>query len=107
MNKLRKGDQVVVLSGKDRGRRGTISGILDGDKVLVDGLNLVKRHQRGNPQKPDKPAGIIERAMPLHISNVAIWNPGSSKGDRVGVKTLNDGRRVRFLKSNGEVLDVK
>jgi large subunit ribosomal protein L24 len=107
MNKLRKGDQVVLLSGKDKGRRGTILGILDGEKVLVEGLNQAKKHQRGNPQRPDLPSGIVERSMPVHISKVAIWNPGSSKADRVGVKTLADGRRVRFLKSSGEVLDVK
>jgi large subunit ribosomal protein L24 len=107
MNKLRKGDQVVVLSGKDKGRRGTILSVLDDGKVLVEGVNLARKHQRGNPQRPDQPGGIVERTMPLHVSKVAIWNPGSSKGDRVGVKTLADGRRVRFLKSNGEVLDVK
>jgi large subunit ribosomal protein L24 len=106
MKKLRKGDQVVLLSGKDRDKRGTILNI-DGDKVLVEGLNLAKKHQRGNPQRPDVPGGIVEKAMPVHISNVAIWNSGASKADRVGIKTLNDGRRVRFLKSNGEVLDVK
>jgi large subunit ribosomal protein L24 len=106
MNKLRKGDQVVVLSGRDKGRRGTILDVLAEGKLLVEGVNVVKKHQRGNPQA-NQPGGIIEQAQPLHASKVAIWNPGSSKGDRVGIRTLADGRRVRFLKSNNEVLDVK
>ncbi|MEY2853431.1 MAG: hypothetical protein RL030_563 [Pseudomonadota bacterium] len=106
MNKLRKGDQVVVLSGRDKGRRGTVLDVLAEGKLLVEGINVVKKHQRGNPQA-GQPGGIIERAQPLHASKVAIWNPGSSKGDRVGIRTLADGRRVRFLKSNNEVLDVK
>ncbi len=106
MKKLRKGDQVVVLSGKDKGRTGAINQVLANDTVLVEGLNVSKKHQRPNPQR-NQPGGIIEQQMPLHVSKVAIWNAGSSKADRVGVKTLADGKRVRFLKSNNEVLDVK
>ena len=106
MKRLRKGDQVVILSGKDKGRKGAITRMLPDGKVLVEGVNVVKKHQRPNPQR-QQPAGIVEKEMPLHASKVAIWNPGSSKGDRVGVKTLADGKRVRFLKSNNEVLDVK
>jgi large subunit ribosomal protein L24 len=106
MKKLRKGDQVVVLSGKDKGRTGAISQVLADGSVLVEGVNLSKKHQRPNPQRSQQ-GGIIEQQMPLHISKVAIWNAGSSKADRVGVKTLADGKRVRFLKSNNEVLDVK
>jgi large subunit ribosomal protein L24 len=106
MKKLHKGDQVVVLSGKDKGRKGAISRMLPDGKVLVEGVNLVKKHQRPNPQR-QQAAGIIEKEMPLHASKVAIWNSGSSKADRVGVKSLADGKRVRFLKSNNEVLDVK
>jgi large subunit ribosomal protein L24 len=106
MNKLRKGDQVVVLSGRDKGRRGTVLDVLAEGKLLVEGINVVKKHQRGNPQA-NQPGGIIELAQPLHASKVAIWNPGSSKGDRVGIRTLADGRRVRFLKSSNEVIDVK
>ena len=106
MKKLRKGDQVVVLSGKDKGRTGAINQVLSNDTVLVEGLNVSKKHQRPNPQR-NQPGGIIEQQMPLHVSKVAIWNAGSSKADRVGVKTLADGKRVRFLKSNNEVLDVK
>jgi large subunit ribosomal protein L24 len=106
MNKLRKGDQVVVLSGKDKGRTGAIKDVLAEGKILVEGLNLVKKHQKPNPQR-DVPGGILEREMPLYASKVAIWNAASKKADRVGVKTLADGKRVRFLKSNNEVLDVK
>jgi len=106
MKRLRKGDQVVVLSGKDKGRKGAITRMFPDGKVLVEGVNVVKKHQRPNPQR-QQAAGIVEKEMPLHASKVAIWNPGSSKADRVGVKSLADGRRVRFLKSNNEVLDVK
>jgi len=106
MKKLRKGDQVVVLSGKDKGRTGSISQVLADDTVLIEGVNVSKKHQRANPQR-NQPGGILEKEMPLHVSKVAIWNPGSKKADRIGVKTLGDGKRVRFLKSNNEVLDVK
>jgi large subunit ribosomal protein L24 len=106
MKKLHKGDLVVVLSGKDKGRRGAITRMLADGKVLVEGVNVVKKHQRPNPQR-QLAAGIVEKEMPLHASKVAIWNSGSSKADRVGVKSLADGKRVRFLKSNNEVLDVK
>ncbi len=106
MKKLRKGDQVVVLSGKDKGRRGSILQVLPEGRVVVEGVNVAKKHQRANPQRNIQ-GGILEKEMSLHISNVAVWNPGSSKGDRVGIKTLADGKRVRFLKSNAEVLDVK
>jgi large subunit ribosomal protein L24 len=106
MKKLHKGDQVVVLSGKDKGRKGAITRMLPDGKVLVEGVNLVKKHQRPNPQR-QQAAGIVEKEMPLHASKVAIWNSGSSKADRIGVKSLADGKRVRFLKSNNEVLDVK
>ena len=106
MKKLHKGDQVVVLSGKDKGRKGAITRMLPDGKVLVEGVNVVKKHQRPNPQR-QQAAGIVEKEMPLHASKVAIWNSGSSKADRIGVKSLADGKRVRFLKSNNEVLDVK
>jgi len=106
MKRLRKGDQVVILSGKDKGRKGAITRMLPDGKVLVEGVNLVKKHQRPNPQR-QQAAGIVEKEMPLHASKVAIWNSGSSKADRIGVKSLADGKRVRFLKSNNEVLDVK
>jgi large subunit ribosomal protein L24 len=106
MKRLRKGDQVVVLSGKDKGRKGSIARVLPTGAILIEGVNVVKKHQRANPQK-NQAGGILDKEMPLHASKVAIWNPGSSKADRIGVKTLADGKRVRFLKSNNEVLDVK
>ena len=104
MNKIRKGDTVVVLSGKDKGRQGTVKDI-DGDKVTVENVNKAKKHQKPNPQK-QVPAGIVDKEMPLHISKVAIWNAGAKKADRVGIKQLKDGKRVRFFKSNGEVIDA-
>jgi len=104
MNKIRKGDTVVVLSGKDKGRQGTVL-LVDGDKITVENINKAKKHQKPNPQR-NIAAAIVEKTMPLHISKVAIWNMGAKKADRVGVKTLNDGKRVRFFKSNGEVIDA-
>jgi large subunit ribosomal protein L24 len=105
MKKIRKGDQVVVLSGRDKGRRGAVIQVLATGHVLVESVNMAKKHTRGNPQA-GKPGGIIEKEMPLAISKVAIFNPGAKKGDRIGIKTLKDGKRVRFFKSNGEMLDV-
>jgi large subunit ribosomal protein L24 len=105
MSKIRKGDNVVVLSGKDKGRRGAVIEVLGGDRVIVESINRVKKHQRPNPQQ-GKPGGIVEKEMPLHISKVAIWNPSTQKADRIGFKILADGRKVRFFKSNGEMLDA-
>ena len=105
MRKIRKGYDVVVTTGKDRGKRGTVLRIVDAEHVVVEGANKVKKHQRPNPMKGIT-GGISEKEMPLHVSNVALFNPGTKKGDRVGVRTLEDGRRVRFFKSNGEVVDV-
>ena len=105
MKKIRKGDQVVVLSGRDKGRRGAIVEVLDDDTVLVEGVNRVKRHTKPNPQA-GKQGGIVEKEMPLPVSKVAIWNPGAKKADRIGIKTLTDGKKVRFFKSNGEMLDA-
>jgi len=106
MKKLRKGDEVVVLSGKDKGRTGTIGEVLTDGTVLVAGINVAKKHARGNPQR-NQPGGILDKEMPLHASKVAIWNPGAKKGDRIGIRSLADGKRVRFFKSSGEQLDVK
>jgi len=105
MNRIRKGDQVVVLSGRDKGRKGAVLQVLTDGRVLVESINRVKKHQKPNPQA-NKQGGIIEKEMPLAISKVAIWNPGAKKADRIGVKTLADGKRVRFFKSNGEMLDA-
>ncbi len=104
MNKIRKGDTVVVLSGKDKGRQGTVLSV-DGEKITVENVNKVKKHQKPNPQRQIA-AAIVDKAMPLHISKIAIWNIGAKKADRVGIKQLKDGKRVRFFKSNGEVIDA-
>src|SRR3954465_14396425 len=101
MQKIRKGDDVVVTTGRDKGKRGTVLRIVDDEHVLVEGANRVKKHQRPNPMK-GLTGGIVEKEMPLHISNVALYNPGTQKADRVGIRTLEDGKRVRFFKSNGE-----
>jgi len=106
MKKLRKGDEVVVLSGRDKGRTGTISQVRADGTVLIAGVNVAKKHLRGNPQK-NQPGGIVDKELSLHASKVAIWNAGAKQGDRIGIKTLADGKRVRFLKSNNEQIDVK
>ena len=104
MKNIRKGDEVIVITGKDKGRRGTVLRV-DGDRLLVENVNVVKKHQKPNPAK-NMAGGIIEKEMPVHISNVMLFNPVSQKGDRVGVKALGDGRRVRIFRSNNEVVDV-
>lgn len=104
MRKIRKGDQVIVLTGKDKGKRGVVLRVLD-DRVVVEGVNRVKRAVKPNPLKGTT-GGFIDKDMPIHISNVALFNAATGKGDRVGIKTLEDGRRVRYFKSNGEVIDV-
>ena len=103
-NKIRKGDDIIVLAGKDKGKRGTVLAVLD-DRVLVENINLARKHVKPNPMKGEQ-GGIVEKEMPLHISNVALFNPVTNKADRVGFKTLDDGRKVRIFKSNGEVVDV-
>lgn len=106
MKKIKKGDEVVVLTGKDKGKRGNVLRVLpDADKVLVENINVVKKHQKGNPQM-GTPGGIIDKEMPIHVSNVSLVNPATGKADRVGFKLLDDGRKVRCFKSNGEVVDA-
>jgi large subunit ribosomal protein L24 len=105
MNKLRKGDEVVVLSGRDKGRRGAILKILANDRLIVEQINMVKKHQKPNPQR-NVQGGIVEKEASLHISNVALWNASSKQADRVGIRKLADGRNVRFFKSNNEVIDA-
>jgi|SRR5687768_15542117 large subunit ribosomal protein L24 len=105
MRRIRKGDDVIVIAGKDKGKRGTVLRIVDLDHIVVEGANRVKKHQRPNPMKGIT-GGIVDKEMPLHISNVAIFNPALKKGDRVGIRVLEDGRRVRYFKSNSEVIDV-
>ncbi|WP_333840062.1 50S ribosomal protein L24 [Pelomicrobium sp.] len=105
MRKIRKGDEVIVIAGKDKGRRGTVLRVVDEERVVVEGVNRVKKHQRPNPMKGTT-GGIIEKEMPIHVSNVAIFNPHTQKPDRVGFRILEDKRKVRYFKSNGEVIDV-
>ncbi len=103
MNKIRKGDEVVVLAGKDKGRRGVVLRRVDAERVLVEGVNRVKKHAKPNPVK-GQVGGIVEKEMPIHVSNVGVFNPATQKADRVGFKTLEDGKKVRVFKSNGELL---
>ena len=105
MNKISKGDEVVVLAGKDRGRRGTVLRRVDAQRVVVEGVNRVKKHVRPNPMK-GQVGGIVEKEMPVDVSNVALFNSATQKADRVGFRVLEDGRKVRFFKSNGELVDA-
>jgi len=101
MNKIRKGDQVIVLTGRDKGKRGTVMQRVDDERVVVEGVNMVKKHVKPNPMKGTT-GGVIDKTMPIHQSNVAIYNPATGKADRVGVKLLADKTRVRVYKSSGE-----
>jgi large subunit ribosomal protein L24 len=103
MNKIVKNDQVVIIAGKDKGRRGNVTEIIGNGKLLVQGVNVAKKHQKGNPNAGIA-GGIIEKDMPLDMSNVMLVNPSTDKGDRVGFKILEDGNKVRFFKSNGEIV---
>jgi large subunit ribosomal protein L24 len=105
MQKIKKGDEVVVITGRDKGRRGTVLNIHENGRVLVEGANVAKKHQKPNPNAGVQ-GGIIDKEMPLDQSNVMLFNPITEKGDRVGIKTLEDGRKVRFFRSNNEVVDV-
>jgi large subunit ribosomal protein L24 len=105
MGKIRKGDNVVVITGRDKGKRGEVSRVVDARHVVVNGVNQVKRHTRPNPMK-NQPGGIVTKEVPIDVSNVAIWNPVTQKPDRVGVRVLEDGRKVRFFKSNGELVNA-
>ncbi|MDX1561351.1 MAG: 50S ribosomal protein L24 [Gammaproteobacteria bacterium] len=105
MARIKKGDEVIVIAGKDKGRRGSVLRIYDDGRVLVENVNVVKKHQRPNPNA-GQPGGIISREMPVDISNVMIFNPQTEKGDRIGFRRLEDGRKVRYFKSNNEVLDA-
>jgi large subunit ribosomal protein L24 len=105
MNKIRKGDEVIMLTGRDKKRRGTVLQRVDADHVLVEGINVVKKHVRPNPMQGTT-GGIVEKTLPVHISNVALYNPATGKGDRVGIKEV-DGRKVRIFRSNGEVVGAK
>ena len=104
MNKIKKGDEVVVITGRDKGRRGTVQQVRSDGRLIVDNVNMVKRHTKPNPMAGTT-GGIVEKESPIQASNVLVWNSAASKGDRIGIKTLEDGKKVRFFKSNGEVLD--
>jgi large subunit ribosomal protein L24 len=105
MQRIKKGDEVVVLSGRDKGKRGTVLRRIDADYLVVEGVNRVKKHQRPNPMKGIT-GGIVDKDLPIHASNVALFNPATKKADRVGVKKLEDGRKVRIFKDNGEQVDA-
>lgn len=105
MAKIRQGDEVIVIAGKDKGRRGTVVRVYDDGRALVENVNVARKHQKANPNA-GVPGGIIEKEMPVDISNVMLFNPATNKGDRVGYKHLEDGRKVRYFKSNKEVLDA-
>ncbi len=105
MQQLKKGDEVITIAGKDKGRRGTVLRVYPDERVLVEGVNVAKRHQKPNPNA-GVAGGIIEKEMPLHASNVMLYNPITKKGDRVGFRFLEDGRKVRYFKSNNEIVDV-
>ena len=105
MSKLRKGDDVVILSGRDKGKRGTVLQIIENNRILVDNVNVIKKHVKPNPNRGET-GGIIEKEAPIQISNVALFNPNTNKADRVGYKVLEDGRKVRVFKADGEVADI-
>ena len=106
MKKIRKGDKVMVLTGRDKGKQGTVLRMIEDSHVLVESVNMIKRHTKPNPNK-GVTGGIIDREAPIHISNVALYNPATGKGERVGMRTMQDGSKVRFFKKSGEVADVK
>ncbi|HYL90582.1 MAG TPA: 50S ribosomal protein L24 [Burkholderiales bacterium] len=105
MKRIRKGDEVVVLSGRDKGKRGTVLRRVDAEHVVVEGVNRVKKHQRPNPMKGEQ-GGIVDKDLPIHVSNIALFNPQTQKADRAGVKVLEDGRKVRVFKGNGEQVEA-
>ncbi len=105
MKRIKKGDEVIVLTGKDKGKRGNVLRVLPNDKVVVENVNVAKRHTKPNPNS-GVTGGILDKEMPVHVSNVNIYNPVTKKGDRIGFRKLEDGRKVRYFKSTGEVVDV-
>lgn len=106
MNRIKKGDEIIVITGKDKGRRGTVIRVNEeDDRVLIEGINIVKKHQKPNPNAGVQ-GGIVDEEREIHISNVMLYNSVTDKGDRIGIKTLEDGRKVRFFKSNNEVVDI-
>ena len=104
MRKIKKGDDVIIITGKDKGKRGSVLRVID-DRVVVENCNMAKKHIKPNPNTGET-GGIVEKEMPMHISNIALFNPATNKADRVGIKVLEDGRKVRYYKSNSEVVDL-
>ncbi len=104
-SKIKKGDEVIVITGKDKGKRGTVVKMLADNRLVVENVNMVKKHTKPNPNRGE-PGGIVDKEMPMHISNVALYNPATDKADRVGFKILEDGKKVRIFKSNQEVVDI-
>jgi large subunit ribosomal protein L24 len=105
MQRIKKGDEIIVISGRDKGKRGTVLRRVDAEHVVVEGVNRVKKHQRPNPMK-GQTGGIIDKDLPIHVSNIALYNPATQKADRAGVKSLEDGRKVRVFKGNGEQVEA-
>ena len=105
MRRIKKGDDVIVIAGRDKGRRGNVLKVMDNGRALVDNVNIVKRHTKGNPNTGET-GGILEKEAAIQLSNIALYNPVTKKGERVGFKTLEDGRKVRYFKSNDEVVDL-
>ncbi len=105
MQRIKKGDEVVVISGRDKGKRGTVLRRVDAEHLVIEGVNRVKKHQRPNPMKGIT-GGIVDKDLPIHISNIALFNPATKKADRAGIKQLDDGRKVRVFKANGEQVDL-
>ena len=105
MGKIRKGDDIVVIAGRDKGKRGSVIRVLEDDGLLVEGVNRVKKHVRPNPMRGEQ-GGIVEKELPINVSNVALFNHATQKADRVGFRVLEDGRKVRFFKSNGELVEA-
>lgn len=107
MNKIKKGDDVIVIAGKDKGKRGVVLSIVDnGEKLLVEGVNVAKKHIKPNPNTGER-GGVTPKTMPIHRSNVMIYDPASKKGSRIGIRTLKDGQRVRYLKASDQLVEVK
>jgi len=105
MRKIKKGDNVVVIAGRDKGKRGDVARIVDDAHVVVNGINAMKKHAKPNPLK-NQPGGIVSKEVPIHVSNIAIWNPITQKPDRIGFRIMDDGRKLRFYKSNGELINA-
>ncbi len=106
MKKIKTGDDVIVITGRDKGRRGTVLQLLPFDRLIVEGINVAKKHVKGNPQDPSVESGILDRETSIHVSNVALYNAAEKKGDKVGIRVQEDGSRVRYFKSNDELVDI-